>query len=281
MHMQSTILLQPNCKINIGLHVVRRRKDGYHDLETLFYPVPLRDNLEIRRTGEFDAPISLTLGGKPIEGELEDNIVMKVYKSLKEEFELPPMEVDLFKHIPTGAGLGGGSSDAAFMMKGLNELFGLGLTDDEMERRVAAFGADCAFFIRNKAAYATGIGDALTPYPLSLKGKFIVLVKPDVFISTKEAYANVHPRIPQFDLKVSLKQPIETWRHTVVNDFEESVFPNHPELPAIKQTLYDMGALYAAMSGSGSTMYGIFDRPVPEAEKVFKKCFVFTKPIVL
>ncbi len=261
--------------------MVRRREDGYHDLETLFYPIPLRDNLEISLANELDAPFRLSVGGKKIEGELADNIVTKVYESLRKEFKFPPIEVTLYKHVPTGAGLGGGSSDAAFMLKGLNELFELGLSDDEMERRVAKFGADCAFFIRNKAAYATGIGDVLTPYPLSLKGKHIVLVKPDVFVSTKEAYANVHPHIPQFDLTSSLKQPIETWRHTVVNDFEESVFPNHPELPAIKQTLYDMGALYASMSGSGSTLYGIFDRPVPEAEKVFKNCFVFTKPLVL
>ncbi len=279
--MKSSLLLLPNCKINIGLHVVRRREDGYHDLETLFYPIPLRDNLEISLANELDAPFRLSVGGKKIEGELADNIVTKVYESLRKEFKFPPIEVTLYKHVPTGAGLGGGSSDAAFMLKGLNELFELGLSDDEMERRIAKFGADCAFFIRNKAAYATGIGDVLTPYPLSLKGKHIVLVKPDVFVSTKEAYANVHPHIPQFDLTSSLKQPIETWRHTVVNDFEESVFPNHPELPAIKQTLYDMGALYASMSGSGSTLYGIFDRPVPEAEKVFKNCFVFTKPLVL
>ncbi len=279
--MKSSLLLLPNCKINIGLHVVRRREDGYHDLETLFYPIPLCDNLEISLANELDAPFRLSVGGKKIEGKLADNIVTKVYESLRKEFKFPPIEVTLYKHVPTGAGLGGGSSDAAFMLKGLNELFELGLSDDEMERRVAKFGADCAFFIRNKAAYATGIGDVLTPYPLSLKGKHIVLVKPDVFVSTKEAYANVHPHIPQFDLTSSLKQPIETWRHMVVNDFEESVFPNHPELPAIKQTLYDMGALYASMSGSGSTLYGIFDRPVPEAEKVFKNCFVFTKPLVL
>lgn len=279
--MKSSLLIHPNCKINIGLHIVRRREDGYHDLETLFYPIPLRDNLEITLADTDDAPFNLALGGKKIEGKPADNIITKVYDSLRDEFKFPPMDVHLYKHIPTGAGLGGGSSDAAFMLKGLNEFFELGLSDDEMERRVAQFGADCAFFVRNKAAYARGIGDVLAPYPLSLKGKFIVLVKPDVFISTKEAYANVRPHAPQFDLTISLKQPIETWRHTVFNDFEESVFPNHPELPAIKQTLYDMGALYASMSGSGSTLYGIFDRPVPEAEKVFKDCFVFTKNLVL
>lgn len=275
------MLLLPNCKINIGLNIVRRREDGYHDLETLFYPIPLRDNLEIEPLADAEVPYNLIVGGKPVEGGAESNLVVKVYESLRKDYDLPPVSIYLYKNIPMGAGLGGGSSDAAFMMKGLNELFDLGLSENDMERRVAVFGADCAFFIRNKSAYATGIGDVLTPSPLSLKGKHIVLVKPDVFVSTKEAYAHVRPHVPQFDLQTSLKQPIETWRHTVVNDFEESVFPNHPELPAIKQTLYDMGALYAAMSGSGSTLFGIFNRPVPEAEKVFKNCFVFTKNLVL
>ena len=176
-----------------------------------------------------------------------------------------------------GAGLGGGSSDAAAMMCGLNEMFNLGLSTEEMEQRVAKFGADCAFFIKSRAAYATGIGDILTPIPLSLKGKYIVLVKPDVFVSTKEAYAHVVPQPAAIPLADAIKRPIAEWKDTVVNDFEASVFPNHPEFAAIKQTLYDMGAEYAAMSGSGSTIFGIFNRPVDEAKKVFEKHFVFTK----
>ena len=179
-----------------------------------------------------------------------------------------------------GAGLGGGSSDAASMMLLLNEMFALGLSPEEMERRIAPFGADCAFFVRNRPAYATGIGDELSPIPLSLRGKFILLVKPDVFVSTKEAYARVTPRPADYPLREAIMQPIETWRGTVVNDFEASVFPNHPELAAIKQTLYDMGALYAAMSGSGSTLFGIFDRPVEEeARKLFSAAFVFSKQL--
>ncbi|MEE0904539.1 MAG: 4-(cytidine 5'-diphospho)-2-C-methyl-D-erythritol kinase, partial [Prevotellamassilia sp.] len=206
---------------------------------------------------------------------------IKVYRQLKEEFDLPALDIYLYKHIPLGAGLGGGSSDAAFMMKGLNEVFELGLSDYEMERRLAGLGADCAFFVQNVPAYATGIGDELTPIPLSLKGMYIVLVKPDVFVSTREAYAGVTPKEPEHDLLKALRRPVTEWRDRVVNDFEPSVFAAHPELAAVKQTLYDMGADYAAMSGSGSTLFGLFSRPVPEARKVFKEHFVWTEHLVV
>ena len=274
------MLYLPNCKINIGLNVVSKRPDGYHNLETVFYPVPLRDNLEVKPLNDTDAPYRLTVGGAKVEGQAADNLVVKVYLALKEEFGLPPVDIFLYKNVPMGAGLGGGSCDAASMMLLLNEMFALGLSPEEMERRIAPFGADCAFFVRNRPAYATGIGDELSPIPLSLRGKFILLVKPDVFVSTKEAYARVTPRPADYPLREAIMQPIETWRGTVVNDFEASVFPNHPELAAIKQTLYDMGALYAAMSGSGSTLFGIFDRPVEEeARKLFSAAFVFSKQL--
>ena len=165
------------------------------------------------------------------------------------------------------------------MMQGVNEYFNLGLTTEDMEQRVAKFGADCAFFVKNTPAYATGIGDKLSPINLSLKDKYILLVKPDVFVSTKEAYAHVTPRPADYPLLKAIEQPIECWRERIVNDFEQSVFPNHPELAAIKQTLYDMGALYAAMSGSGSTLFGLFDRPIDEAKKVFSQHFVFMQKL--
>lgn len=275
------MLVQPNCKINIGLNVVERRSDGYHNLETIFYPIPLRENLEFKELKDSDEEFNLRLPGIPVSGEPTDNLVIKVYLSLKKEFDLPPLDIELYKKIPMGAGLGGGSSDAAFMMKALNEAYDLQLSDSEMEKRVSSFGADCAFFIKNKPAYATGIGDQLTPCNLSLKNKFIVLVKPDVFISTREAYSNVKPHPAEHNLLESVTAPIETWKYTVKNDFEDSVFPNHPELVAIKQTLYDIGALYAAMSGSGSTIFGLFDRPTPEANTVFAKHFVFNQQIIL
>lgn len=274
------MLLLPNCKINIGLNIVSKRSDGYHNLETVFFPIPLRDNLEFKEIENEDVPYRLVSGGVPIEGKPEDNLIVKVYLDMKAEFNLPALELSLYKNIPMGAGLGGGSSDAAAMMKGLNEAYNLQLSAEDMEKRLAKFGADCPFFVRNKPAYATGIGDELTNCNVSLKDKFIVLVKPDVFVSTKEAYAHVTPKLPAIPLAEAIKLPIETWKEQIVNDFEQSVFPFHPELPAIKQTLYDMGAVYASMSGSGSTMYGIFNRPTPEANEVFDKCFVYTKKLI-
>lgn len=274
------MLLLPNCKINIGLNIVSKRSDGYHNLETVFFPIPLRDNLEFKEIENEDVPYRLVSGGVPIEGKPEDNLIVKVYLDMKAEFNLPGLELSLYKNIPMGAGLGGGSSDAAAMMKGLNEAYNLQLSAEDMEKRLAKFGADCPFFVRNKPAYATGIGDELTNCNVSLKDKFIVLVKPDVFVSTKEAYAHVTPKLPAIPLAEAIKLPIETWKEQIVNDFEQSVFPFHPELPAIKQTLYDMGAVYASMSGSGSTMYGIFNRPTPEANEVFDKCFVYTKKLI-
>lgn len=274
------MLLLPNCKINIGLNIVSKRSDGYHNLETVFFPIPLRDNLEFKEIENEDVPYRLVSGGVPIEGKPEDNLIVKVYLDMKAEFNLPALKLSLYKNIPMGAGLGGGSSDAAAMMKGLNEAYNLQLSAEDMEKRLAKFGADCPFFVRNKPAYATGIGDELTNCNVSLKDKFIVLVKPDVFVSTKEAYAHVTPKLPAIPLAEAIKLPIETWKEQIVNDFEQSVFPFHPELPAIKQTLYDMGAVYASMSGSGSTMYGIFNRPTPEANEVFDKCFVYTKKLI-
>lgn len=274
------MLLLPNCKINIGLNIVSKRSDGYHNLETVFFPIPLRDNLEFKEIENEDVPYRLVSGGVPIEGKPEDNLIVKVYLDMKAEFNLPALELSLYKNIPMGAGLGGGSSDAAAMMKGLNEAYNLQLSAEDMEKRLAKFGADCPFFVRNKPAYATGIGDELTNCNVSLKDKFIVLVKPDVFVSTKEAYAHVTPKAPAIPLAKAIESPIETWKEQIVNDFEQSVFPFHPELPAIKQTLYDMGAVYASMSGSGSTMYGIFNRPTPEANEVFDKCFVYTKKLI-
>ena len=275
------MLLLPNCKINIGLNIVGKRADGYHDLETFFYPIPLRDNLEFRALCEGDGPTRLSMGGLTVAGRDADNLVVKVYNALCEDFDLPSLDIYLYKKIPTGAGLGGGSSDAAFMLKGLNEAFDLELTEDEMERRISSFGADCAFFVRNTPAFATGIGDKLQPAPISLKGKFIVLVKPEEAVSTREAYAHVVPQKAVPPLSESIVQPIEKWRDTVINDFERSIFPHHPELAAIKQTLYDMGALYASMSGSGSTVYGIFGRPTPEAPTVFARHFVFCTRLCL
>ena len=260
----------PIAKINIGLYVTRRREDGYHDLETIFYPIPLHDNLSISPLKMSDAPYHLQTAGHKIEGNSDDNLIVKVYKQLAEEFDLPALDIYLYKRIPMGAGLGGGSSDAAAMIKLLNETFDLGLSTADMERRVARLGADCAFFVQGKPAFATGIGDILTPIKLSLSGMHLVLVKPDIFVSTKEAYGGIVPATPEHELLEAIKAPIAEWRHTVSNDFEKNVFRLHPEIAAIKQTLYDMGAVYASMSGSG-----LFPHAVEEAERVFDDCFVW------
>ena len=269
----------PNAKINIGLYVVERRPDGYHNLETVFYPIPLHDNLQISPLNNSDQPYLLQMAGNTIEGNPEDNLIIKVYHNLKKDFDLPPLDIYLYKRIPTGAGLGGGSSDAAFMMKAIAEAFDLDISEEEMEKRVATLGADCAFFIKNQPAYATGIGDILTPCPVTLKGKTLILVKPQTFVSTKEAYGGVVPQQPEYDLRQALTAPIETWKNTVKNDFEISVFKHHPEIAAIKETLYNMGAIYASMSGSGSTVFGIFSHEVEEAERIFSDCFVYQQQL--
>ena len=265
----------PNAKINLGLYVVERRPDGYHNLETVFYPIPLHDNLQISKLENSNDPYLLQMAGNTIKGNPDDNLIIKVYNNLKQDFELPPLDIYLYKRIPTGAGLGGGSSDAAFMMKAINEAYNLKLSTEEMEKRVARLGADCAFFIQDQPAYATGIGDILTPCQVNLKGKTLLLVKPQTFVSTKEAYGGVVPQQPEHDLRQALSAPIETWKDTVRNDFEKSVFKHHPGIASIKETLYDMGAIYASMSGSGSTVFGIFSHEIEEAERIFSDCFVF------
>ena len=265
-----------NAKINIGLYIVERREDGYHNIESVFAPIPLCDTLELRLAKKDDSACTLFQTGHTLDCKSEDNLVVRVFRALQDEFQLPPVEIHLHKRIPSGAGLGGGSSDAAEIAKMANEFFRLDLSEKELAARVSRFGADCAFFVANRAAYVTDIGTELTDFPLQLSDLFLALVKPPIFISTKEAYAGITPRKPAHDLRESLSRPVETWRETVVNDFEDSVFPQYPTVAAIKQTLYDMGAVYASMSGSGSSVFGLFRRPVEELSRVFPDCFTFT-----
>lgn len=273
------MLLYPNCKINVGLNITSRRTDGYHNIETTFYPTELYDVLEIKELKR-GADTELHLTGHALEGAAEDNLVLRVYRQLREEFDLPPVEIFLHKRIPSGAGLGGGSSDAAYTMRALNEMFSLALTTEDMAERLKPFGADCPFFVYNRPIYATGIGTDFAPISLSLKGMTLLLVKPDVFVCTREAYAGVTPNRPPVPLKDLLQQPITQWEKAgVKNDFEDSVFAARPVLAAIKQTLYDLGAVYAAMSGSGSTMFGIFTHKIEEAPAIFKDCFVFQQTL--
>ena len=267
------MITYPNAKINLGLNIVEKRPDGYHNLETVFYPINLQDALEVNlREGEEE--FSLKVSGVPIEGEPENNLVVKAYRLLKKDYpDIPAIDIHMYKHIPTGAGLGGGSSDAAFMIKLLNEKFRLNLSIEKMEEYAAILGADCAFFIQNKPVFATGIGNIFEPIQLSLKGYYLVLVKPDIFVSTKDAFAHITPMKPTQSLKEIIRMPVETWRATMKNDFEESVFQKFPEIAAIKDKLYDLGAIYASMSGSGSSVFGIFREQVEFVDEIFSGCF--------
>ena len=260
----------PNAKINLGLNIVEKRPDGYHNLETVFYPVPVEDALEVNILNESTQKFRLHQAGLEIAGEAENNLVVKAYKLLDERFNLPPVDIHLFKHIPSGAGLGGGSSDAAYMLKLLNEKFNLKLSDENLEEYAARLGADCAFFIRNTPTYAEGIGNIFSPISLSLKGYQIVLVKPDIFVSTRDAFAQIKPHRQEIPLKEVIKQPIQEWKERMVNYFEESVFPQFPAIKEIKEKLYEAGAIYAAMTGSGSSVFGLFK---PEDNKSVKEDF--------
>ena len=267
----------PQAKINIGLFVCKRRpEDGYHILQTLFYPIDWCDALEILPEGE-PGHCRMVQTGITIDGDPEQNLCVKAYRRPQRLFpDLPGCCIHLEKRIPFGAGLGGGSSDGAHTLLMLRRLFDLPLSDDDLAREAAAMGADCAFFIRcndypagnivkAQAQYCEGIGHELQPHPLSLRGKYIVVVKPPFGVSTKEAYSNVHPQWPETNLNELLSLAPETWQDKIRNDFEDSVFPLHPELNQVKQTLLDHGALYAAMSGSGSACFAIFDH-APEGD---------------
>ena len=269
--------IQTGCKINLGLNVVERRPDGYHNLQTIFYPVPLYDELTIREKDSLimDGEDTLTLGGNPLEGEVWDNLVLRAVRLLRQEgFPIPPLNIDLRKVIPSGAGLGGGSSDAACMVTSLTRLYGLPLSEEQMERLVSKLGADCPFFVNPRPLYAEGIGDVFTPISLDLSGWYLMLVKPEVHVSTREAYAGVHPHQPAYSLLDVVKQPVGAWASRMINDFEESIFFNHPLLSEIKEELYRQGAAYASMSGSGSTIFGLF-RSRPNCEEHFAGHFTF------
>ena len=269
------MLEYPNCKINLGLHVVRRRDDGYHDLESLFIPVPLCDELEINPSTRFSFMQSgINVGCYP-----EDNIVVKAFNLMRKECgtRLPDVEIHLHKKIPFGAGLGGGSSDAAFTLRMLNNLFDLGMDNQRLRILAAKLGADCAFFIDNLPTLAKGIGDQLTTLDFNpLKGYTLLMVKPDESVSTAEAYRGITPREQRSiqttcDLSKAVTRPIGEWKELIVNDFEETVFTHHPRLAAIKEELYAEGALYASMSGSGSTIYGIFSPESADPKLLDKK----------
>lgn len=273
------MIIFPCAKINLGLNIVSKREDGYHNLETVFYPIPLYDALEIKyMDDEFpsDVRCDLKVTGNAVECDEQSNLVVKAYNLLARDFELPRIHAHLYKKIPSEAGLGGGSSDAAFMIRLLDERMRLNIGNAEMERYAAKLGADCAFFITAEPSYATGIGDILAPADGphgNLRGYYIAIVKPNVSVSTREAYQLITPKEPIKSCRDIVRQPIQTWKDELTNDFELPAFKAHPILADIKKELYTQGALYAQMSGSGSSMFGIFKEEPQHIQDTFKEMF--------
>ena len=272
------MITHPIAKINLGLNVVEKRPDGYHNLETVFYPVRIYDAIEVfEMAADFPSEVDcdLKITNIHIDGDEQRNLVVRAYQLLKQDFpQLPRIHVHLHKGIPTQAGMGGGSSDCGYMLTLLNRQFGLGLSDEQLIGYAARLGADCSFFILNKPCYAEGIGEKLQPISLDLSGWYLAIVRPAIPVSTKEAFSLITPQHPEKNCRDVVMQPVETWRDALTNDFEKSVFALYPKIGQIKQRLYDLGAVYAAMSGSGSSLFGLFRSPILldefEAEGTFK-----------
>ena len=252
----------PNCKINLGLSILEKRGDGFHSLETVFYPVPLNDVLEITAfRGNPNEFVTFTSSGNPIPGSITSNLCVKAYNLLKVDFpQLTPVKIHLHKNIPIGAGLGGGSSDGAAALFILNDLFELKLTKEKLIHYAAQLGSDCPFFILNEACHATGRGEIMKSIPIHLNQYTIALVHPNIPISTAWAFQQITPRIKEKTIAEIIQQPIASWKNELINDFEIPVFIAHPSLVAIKNYFYDQGAIYASLSGSGSSIFGIFPK---------------------
>ena len=273
----------PNSKINLGLNIISRRSDGYHNLETIFYPIDLKDGLEIivNEKNDIKNPYHFFQTGISIKGDHKNNLVIKALNLIKSytEIELPSIDIHLLKKIPTEAGLGGGSSNAAFMLKLLNDTFSLNISDNTLSQLALKIGADCPFFLYNKPAFATGIGENLESVDINLSEKYLVIIKPDVSVSTKDAFSMITPRIPDIPLNEIVKRPIYEWKGLMKNDFELPIFKKYPVICNIKQQLYEQGAAYAAMSGSGSSVFGIFETK-PKLNNLFDKHFIwYSNPI--
>ena len=250
----------PNAKINLGLNVVSKREDGYHNIESCFYPIPWYDCLEVIEAASF----AFYSYGLDIPGDSDSNLCVKAYKLIQADYGIPPIEIHLLKNIPMGAGLGGGSADGAFTLNMLNDLFKLKLTIQELEAYALQLGSDCPFFIRNQPTIAKGRGEMLTPVQLNLKGYHLAIHNPGIHISTKEAYSGVIPTDPETTIAEQIEKPIRSWKDELTNDFEHSIFPNHPTIESLKIEMYEAGATYASMTGSGSTVYGIFENTPPD-----------------
>ncbi len=259
------MLTLANAKINLGLFLTEKRVDGYHNLQTVFYPIKIHDVVELVDAEE----TSMLIKGIDIPGDASDNICLKAFQTLQRDFNLPQQQIILLKNIPVGAGLGGGSADAAFLIKLVNQKFELGLTDEQMEAYARPLGADCAFFIKNKPTYAFAKGDEFEDLSVDLSKYYLVLVKPPVHVSTAQAYSNINVKQPSTSLKDLIHLPLQDWQAHIFNDFETSVFVKYPEIDEIKTKLYQAGAKFALMSGSGSSVFAIFENEIklPDLEK--------------
>lgn len=271
------MITYPNAKINLGLHVTAKRSDGYHDIETGMYPVPFYDILEICQSP--DGKLRFGTSGRSVGGAADDNLCVRAYREFAARNKIPAVHIHLHKQIPAGAGLGGGSSDAAFTIKMLDVIFSLGLSFEEMEDIALRVGSDCPFFIRNMPVLATGRGEKMEPLDLRLSGFFLAIVKPSFGISTAEAYSMTKPVKGRIPLKVKILLPVGQWQFAVENDFEEQVMKRYPELERIKNELYDSGALFAQMTGSGSAVYAIF-RKKPEFTPLVNSFLIYSGFIV-
>ena len=260
------MIVFPNCKINLGLNILNKRSDGYHNLETIFYPIPLTDSLEIieNRQTVKSPTFPFTTSGIPISGKPSSNLCVKAYRLLKQDFpDMPGVKIHLHKIIPSGAGLGGGSADAAFSLKVMNELFKLQLTNEQLIHYAAKLGSDCPFFIINKPCFASGRGEILEEIQLDLSLFKFIIVNPRIHIDTGRAFLNMTPSKPEKSVKEIIAGPLESWKDELINDFEKIIFQQHHEIMEIKDSLYRNGAIYVSMSGSGSTVVGIFPKDQP------------------
>ncbi|MCW0484787.1 4-(cytidine 5'-diphospho)-2-C-methyl-D-erythritol kinase [Gaoshiqia sediminis] len=268
------MITYPIAKINIGLHVTEKRPDGFHNLETIFYPIQMQDALEVVEAGDF----SFNMTGLTLEGDPMQNLVIRAYELLKADYDLPPVQIHLHKNIPCGAGLGGGSSDAASMLMLLNDLFKLKIKREKLMEYALQLGSDCPFFLHAKPVFATGRGEKMEDANVNLKEYFLILVKPPIHISTPEAYQNIVPQKPRLSLKGLIGFSVNKWKGNIRNQFEPYVFEKYPEVGQIKQKLYDAGASFALMSGSGSAVYGLFrsekrglESQFPEDYQIFRQ----------
>jgi 4-diphosphocytidyl-2-C-methyl-D-erythritol kinase len=265
------MVIFPHCKINLGLDILEKRSDGFHNIESVFYPIKMLDALEVVKS--YDDKTTFVSSGKDIPSDGNSNLCLRAYNLLKCDFDIPNVKIHLHKNIPIGAGLGGGSSDAAFTLKLLNEIFSLKISNEKLMEYAAKLGSDCAFFIQDKPMLASSRGEVLNSLSLDLKGYYLLLILPPIHISTAFAYSNVTPYAPDKQISEIIKKPIEEWRIELKNDFESSIFEKFPSIKIIKQSLYDNGAVYASMSGSGSVVYGIFKKkPKFNCAAIFKDC---------